>query len=185
MTSVIEEFWFRSAVVYSKLNTFMIQYFGIDKVGFFLRKIKQPRVFEVTGLLFQFEPEVSTSFGRMLGGRFNEEGTHKLIHRIFESVQKVDLFIDVGANIGEFVVSVAASQKVDEVIGFEPNPACIRSCSSSLSLNGLRNVTLIQKVLTDSPQEITFDLSGENANAHSIFDQPSIKSRTIQSSTID
>lgn len=100
---LIEEFWYGSAVIYSKISPLMIERFNIDKIGFLLRKIKRPRVIKVEGLLFQFEPEVCASFGNMLGSRFNEEGTHKLLGRVLEHFDRIDLFIDVGANIGEFV----------------------------------------------------------------------------------
>ena len=181
---MFEEFWYISAVVYSKINPFMIHHFGMDKVGFFLRKIKRPRTVNVDGLLFQFEPEVSTCFGRMIGGSFNEGGTHKLLKRVLKYVEKVDLFVDVGSNIGEFVIDVAFSGKVARVIGVEPNPGCVRSCLKSLELNALKNVQLIQKILTDSHEAVRFDMRGENANGHSIFAPPT-ESEVIYSSTLD
>lgn len=182
---MFEEFWYISAVVYSKINPFMIDHFGVDKIGFILRKIKRPRVVRVDGLLFQMNPEVSTCFAKMVGGSFNEEGTHKLLKRILKHVEKVDLFVDVGANIGEFIVDIAASGKVARVVGFEPNPGCLNSCLRSLELNRVKNVQLIQKILSASKETVKFDMGGDNAHTHSIFDRSTEASETVHTSTLD
>ncbi len=181
---IIEEFWYISAVLYSKINPFMIRHFGMDKVGFFLRRIKRARTIEVEGSLFGFDPEVSTSFGHMLGGSFNEPETHKLLKSVINNLDGIDLFVDVGSNIGEFVIDIASFDKVGRVIGFEPNLPCVKSCLKSIELNGLKKAEIRQKLLKDSKEPVTFDISGENANAHSIFTPPN-KSDVIYSSTID
>lgn len=183
--NIIEETWYLCAVIYSKFSPFLINHFGIDKLGYFLRRIRQPRILTVGPLRFHLDPEVSTCFGMMIGGRFNEEETHKLLRKILERNEKLDLFIDVGANIGEFVVTVASSNKVKNVIGFEPNPACVSSCLKSVELNGVKNVKLVQAILTDSRKAVTFNLTGRDAHLHSIFDQPLSGSEVIYSSTID
>ena len=182
---MFEEFWYVSAVLYSKINPFMIRHFGIDKVGFFLRKIKRPRAIRVDGLLFQFDPDVSTSFGNMLGGRFNEKETHKLLRRVIENFDRIDLFVDVGSNIGEFVIDIASLNQVRRIVGFEPNFPCTKSCLKSIKLNGIKKAEIRQKVLKDSREPVRFDMTGENANAHSIFTPPTDNSSVIYSSTID
>ncbi len=181
---IAEEFWYVSAFIYSRMNPFILRHFGVDKVGFFLRKIKRPRKVRVEGLFFQVEPEVSTCFGRIIGGRFNEEETHKLLRRILGSFDKIDLFVDVGANIGEFVVDMAASDKIKRVIGFEPNPYCVKSCVKSVEHNGLANVEVRQTVLKDCREEVRFDTSGDNAHLHSFLTAPP-EAKVMYTSTID
>ncbi len=179
-----EEFWYISAVIYSKINPFMIRHFHMDKVGFFLRKIKRARKIVVEGQQFQLEPEVSTCFGRMIGGKYNEGETHTLLKRILSRFDKIDLFVDVGSNIGEFLIDMASSGKVSRVIGFEPNPYCVKSCLTSVEFNRLNNVDVRQLVLNDSSEPVRFDMGGENAHLHSFLTPPP-EAEVVNSSTMD
>lgn len=181
----IEEMWYWCAVLYSRFSPFLINHFGIDKLGYFLRKIRRPRILTVGSLRFHMNPAVATSYGMLIGGKFNEEPTHTLLERILADVEKLDLFVDVGANIGEFVIAVGSSEKVRSVIGFEPNSACVASCRESVMLNGLKNVALIQKILADERKAIRFNTSGVDANAHSLFDQPTSGSTILESAMMD
>ena len=184
---ILEELWYGAAVAYAKYYTFVKHHFGIErqKLFFFVRNIRKARVIKVGGLLFQMNPEVSTSFARMLGGAFNEEGTHELLYRVIKGVESIDLFVDVGSNIGEFVVDIGSLDGVGYTIGFEPNPACVNSCLKSIELNRLKNVRVVQKILSDSRKEVHFNLHGEHAHIHSIFDQPTSESDVVDSSTLD
>jgi len=59
-----------------------------------------------------------------------------------------DLVVDVGANIGEYAIwaaKVAGPQ--GRVIAFEPNPHAISLLRRNVTLNGLKNVTIITKAV--------------------------------------
>lgn len=60
------------------------------------------------------------------------------------------LFIDVGANVGE--ISLAAANRVGEcgqVIAFEPVPDLADRLSQHVEVNGLKNVRVVRKALSD------------------------------------
>jgi FkbM family methyltransferase len=185
MRKLIDEFWYYSAVVFSRINPFLIRHFHVDKLGFFLRHLSQSRIIQVQGFSFHMDANISSCYPKLIGGKFNEEETHKFLQKVLQQFDSIDLFLDVGSNIGEFVVTVGASHKTRRVIGFEPNPLCVSSCLKSVRLNGLKNVTIIQKILTDSHEAVEFDVSGQNAHLHSVFDGAGGGSQTMYSSTLD
>lgn len=162
----------------------MIRQFGMDKIGFFLGRIRRPRVLRVGPLYFQMNPEVSSCFPLIISGRFNEEETHKFLEKILSLVGNFDLFVDVGSNIGEFIIDMASSGKVTDVVGFEPNSACVRSSTKSVELNRLKNVRVVQTLLKESAEQVKFDMSGNNAYIHSIFSPP-VGAESMRSSTLD
>jgi FkbM family methyltransferase len=74
---------------------------------------------------------------------------HLLAHRCWEphilgwltrTLQRTDVFIDVGANIGYFTVLCAPL--VERVLAFEPTSASYEYCKANVALNGLNNVEL-------------------------------------------
>jgi FkbM family methyltransferase len=77
----------------------------------------------------------------VLPGR--EEDVNELI---LSSLHKGDVFLDIGANIGYYSVLAARIVGTEgEVISVEPTPATAVVLNANLKLNGLKNVTVIQK----------------------------------------
>jgi len=81
-----------------------------------------------------------------------------------------DTFLDVGANVGYY--TLIASKLVGptgRVIAFEPDPTSFALLKRSVEANGLSNVTLVQKALSDEPGTIKLFLDETNKGAHKIF----------------
>ena len=57
------------------------------------------------------------------------------------------VFFDIGANAGFF--SLLAASKCQRVYAFEPLPANLRRVRRNIEINGLRNVSLVQKAVGD------------------------------------
>ena len=83
-----------------------------------------------------------------------------------------DTFIDIGANIGYY--TVVASKVVGDtgrVIAFEPDPVSFALLKRNVEENDCRNVTLLQKALSNSPGTLKLFLNESNKGAHRIFDR--------------
>ena len=184
---MLDLFWYSTAVVYSKVYGFFHDHFGVGlpKLGYFVGKIRKERSINVRGIKFWFTPSLPSSYGRMLGGDFNENETHVFLERILSGLSSVDLFVDVGSNIGEFVIAMGTNGRIIRVIGFEPNGECVRASRRSAELNKLSNVRVVQKLLSDSSGKRAFNTQSNGANAHSLFDTDASEKQMVECSTLD
>jgi FkbM family methyltransferase len=89
-------------------------------------------------------------------------------------VQKVlnireGVFVDVGANIGHLSINVAKNPKT-KVYSFEPEASNIKVFEKNISLNHLKNISLIKKGLSDEEGFFDFYVLGENSGGNSLLD---------------
>ena len=87
-----------------------------------------------------------------------------------DNVRPGDTVIDVGANIGYY--TLVAARKVGprgKVIAFEPDPESFSFLKRNVKANGLTNVVLEQKALSNSHGRLNLYLARENRGDHRIF----------------
>jgi FkbM family methyltransferase len=91
---------------------------------------------------------------------------------ILHTIRRGDVFVDVGANIGYYTV-IASKIVGDEghVYAFEPDPTSFAILKANVERNGLTNVTLEQKALSNEPGSLRLFLAHENKGDHRIFDE--------------
>jgi FkbM family methyltransferase len=93
------------------------------------------------------------------------------------TVQPGDIVVDAGAHVGYY--TVIASRLVGpegKVYAFEPDPANFELLRKNVQVNGLTNVVLEQKALSDRKGTIKLFLASENKGDHRIY-QPEGESR--------
>lgn len=91
---------------------------------------------------------------------------------VMHSIRPGDVFVDVGANIGYY--TVLAAKLVGEeghVYAFEPDPTSFAILKANVERNGLSNVTLEQKALSNEPGSLRLFLAPDNKGDHRIFDE--------------
>jgi FkbM family methyltransferase len=77
---------------------------------------------------------------------------------LYKGLKSNDVVIDIGANIGVYVIPLA--KKVGQVIAFEPHPKSFEMLEKSVELNQLHNVVVINKSVSDSKNhEVLLDIS--------------------------
>lgn len=74
----------------------------------------------------------------------------KLIELLFSEPY---VFIDIGANQGEFTVFVAALGKDNQVLAFEPTSQMLERLNANIAANNLQNVSVFPVGLADAAQE--------------------------------
>jgi len=91
---------------------------------------------------------------------------------ILHTIRAGDVFVDVGANIGYYTV-IAAKTVGDQghVYAFEPDPTSFAILKANVERNGLANVTLEQKALSNEPGSLRLFLAHQNKGDHRIFDE--------------
>lgn len=90
-----------------------------------------------------------------MGSRIFFRGSHSgaqldLVERLLEADS---VFVDVGANQGEFTVCAAARVSRGRVIAFEPVPALRARLERNVDANGFRNVEIHAFGLSDRPRD--------------------------------
>ena len=86
-------------------------------------------------------------------------------------IKENDVVVDIGGHIGLFSVSAAKQARKGKVYTFEPDPENFELLKSNISLNGLENVTLVNKAVSFENSKRDFFLCDDNQEAHSFFSQ--------------
>jgi FkbM family methyltransferase len=109
-------------------------------------------------------------------------------HWFVRSLRPGDTVVDAGANIGWY--TVIAGKRVGDagrVYAFEPDPEAFALLERNVRVNGLHNVVLEQKALSDAPGHIELFIAPDNKGDHRIY-QPEGEHRAsvqVEAVTLD
>jgi FkbM family methyltransferase len=136
---------------YSKLYYFVkhrLRAGNLRGFGFLSRLARRDAILTVEdGARVVFDHRASANYACLLGGHYNEPETHLFVRRVLDGVAKPCSFVDVGANIGEMLVDFARHHRVEKALAFEPSALCAGIIERSCDLNGLRNVSVVNKAV--------------------------------------
>lgn len=97
--------------------------------------------------------------------------TEAWIYRFLAEISKnkrINLFIDVGVNIGQTLIKIKSIEPDVEYIGFDPSIACISYVRKLQEVNDLNRITLIPIGLSDSIGILTLRAFGESDSRASL-----------------
>jgi FkbM family methyltransferase len=173
--------------IYSSIHHLFHRLFSINLpgLGFLFRRIKNDFVFEIKGKKMLFNHKIADNYGRLLNGNFNEPETHLFLDRVFNnSINDYFHFVDIGANIGEFVLDYSDHKKIQQLTVFEPQPEQIKVIENTISLNNFSKTKLIKKPVSNFSDEILFNFSETNSTASGITIDKNLGT-LIKATTID
>ena len=150
--------WIAIVKCYLEIYEFCLGRLGVQLrgLGFALRRIKRPFVFQTGDRKFYFEPEQAAAYSVLMVNPYPELETHLFLHRLVESHVGSLTFIDVGASIGEFVIDLAGLSKVTRVVAFEPQAASARAICRSARLNDFVHVEVVAKIIGEGQTQLAF-----------------------------
>ena len=93
--------------------------------------IKSGFSFKFKNSAFYFLPDASRSYGLLPADIANEPETHIFLNDVVNLTSEPIIFVDVGASIGEFAITMADKSRVARVYAFEPHPKTFKSLSIS------------------------------------------------------
>jgi hypothetical protein len=153
----------KSAVkIYAYLHEFFHVYFhfNIPGLGFLLRKLRHDFFIDVKGKKLYFNHKVADSYIRLINGRYNEPETHIFLDFVFANCGNNNFhFIEVGGNVGEYMIDYSANPSIKKVTIFEPQPELIKSLQRTVDTNNFLNTTLIPKPVSNKEEIVYFDFS--------------------------
>lgn len=80
----------------------------------------------------------------------NLSGERKILDNVLDNVTEVDVFYDIGANIGIYTMFVAAKIGGANVVAVEPHPTNINRLHSNAELNSFNNITILDYAFFDT-----------------------------------
>ncbi len=108
--------------------------------------------------------------------------------RLYGLVKNGTTVIDVGTNIGETLLNFAKINPDGLNIGFEPVPYLFESASGNIALNEFSNISLENLALSDTEEELVFNIANEYNSGGIYLSKPSEtdeSSATVTVTTLD
>lgn len=133
--------------------------FNIRGLGFFLRRLNKDHVVDINNLKMYMCSDIGTSYARLISGDWAEPETHVFLNSTLEILGE-STFIDIGANVGEMVLSVAKNTNLKNVFAFEPDPVCSKVININNIINDISNCFIYQKALSDSAGQLLLTAAG-------------------------
>lgn len=169
----------------AKIHEFVHERFSINirGLGYLYRKMKNDSIFIVKGKKLFFNHKIADNYGRLINGNFNEKETHYFLDKVF-IVKNNWHFVDIGGNVGEFVLDYSSNPNVSYVTVFEPQTEQQISIQKTIELNTFSKTNLIKKPVSSKAEEILFDFNLTNSTASGITSDFH-KGTKIMATTID
>jgi FkbM family methyltransferase len=135
-------------------------------LGWLLRRVRTDRVIHVDGVRLWFDHRVAASYDLLVAGELNEPETAVFLRAVLDALPEPVTFVDVGSNVGELLITLAAHPRVARAIGFEPQRFCVEACERSVELNGFPHVRLHRALVADgSVQRFASNARSPNVSA--------------------
>ena len=173
--------------LYARIHHFVHENlsFNLPGLGFLYRQLKEDFIFQFRGKKMYFNHKIADNYGRLLNENFNEPETHIFLDKVFALPEINNIhFVDIGANIGEFLIDYSNHPKISAVSAFEPQAEQIKVLQKSIELNDFQKTIVIPKPVADSTKDILFNFSSKNSTASGITEDKS-KGTIVQSTCID
>lgn len=126
--------------------------------------IKTEFDFRYKNSTFKFVPCASRSYGLLPAGIANEPETHLFLENILNLSKVPIVFVDVGASIGEFAITMADDERVQKVYAFEPHPKTFQALSASARRLG-HKIELFEAAVGESNGQLDFSTSDTSPTA--------------------
>lgn len=152
-------------------------------LGFLYRRISKDQIFKVKGYKLFFNHKIADNYGRLINGKFNEKETHYFLDKVFSSKNNWH-FVDIGGNVGEFVLDYSTNYNVNNVTVFEPQPEQQIAIQKTIELNSFSNTKLVRKPVSSKEEFILFNFNQTNSTASGITNDTE-KGKSIMATTID
>lgn len=107
---------------------------------------------------FKFLPIAARSYGLLPAGIPNEPETHRFLDAILGHSIVPVVFVDIGASVGEFVITMASKKKVAKVYAFEPHPKTFVALAASASGLG-EKIALNEAAVGEEKGEMLFPIA--------------------------
>jgi FkbM family methyltransferase len=128
-----------------------------------------------------FNHQIADNYGRLLCNNFNEPETHLFLDKVFANEHNFH-FVDIGANIGEFLLDYSDHRNLVKLTAFEPQPEQNKVLQQSILLNNFIKTTVVAKPVAEATKEILFNFNSKNSTASGITNDTGIGTKLLSTS---
>lgn len=178
---------FNVCTKYGQLHSLIHNVFGfnIPGYGYLLRKLSKNRIIQFDKKQFFFDHNIADNYARIIYGKYNEPETHSFIRNIIDSSTSKIRFVDIGANIGEFIFDFADHPNIAETVAFEPQDAQYNVIKENIRLNNFNNTEVVKKAVYDKEGTVKFNIEENNQTSSGIREEQSANFVEIPCTSID
>ena len=172
---------------YAKLYELIHKFLKINipGLGFLYRLLKKDEYFIVKGKKLFFNHKISDNYGMLINGNFNEKETHLFLDIVFDNSKINNFhFVDIGGNIGEFVLDYSDHENIKNLTVFEPQHEQSESIRETIRANNFKNVTLIERPVSNESKPVNFNINITNSTASGIIENND-NGTSFMSTTLD
>ena len=149
------------AKFFSSLFGFFHDYFhfNIRGLGFALRLINKDGIIHINGMKMYLNSKIPLSYARLISGDWAEPETHIFLNNALNHLPK-SIFFDVGANVGEMVISTSNHSNLDKILAFEPDPNCANVIRINNLINSNKNCDVHQIAISNKEGKMFLEGAG-------------------------
>ena len=139
----------------------------VRRLGLWALSRRHPREVSLDGQVFRVDPR---DFGVTF--ELHATGTYEPFTRAacLESLEPGMVFVDIGAHVGLYTLPAARAVGASgRVIAFEPHPGNRALLEENVGRNALNNVTVVAAAVSESPGEMSLQVSPFNTGDHRLY----------------
>jgi FkbM family methyltransferase len=142
-------------------------------------------VFSVKSKKLYFNHKIADNYGNLINNSFNEKETHIFLDYVLTKENgTLFQFVDIGANIGEFVLDYSDHPFVKKLTAFEPQPEQQKALEKTIALNNFEKTRLVKLPVSYMEEDILFDFNATNSTASGITTDKN-RGTILRATTID
>jgi FkbM family methyltransferase len=140
---------------------------NLKGVGFFYKHLNYEDYFRFGKKFLYYNPNVRGSYARLINGKYNEPETHIFIRNILNRFNDtVFTLVEVGGNVGEFLIDFGGEKQIEKFYVFEPQSECISALNKTVIKNNFKNVSVVPKAAYDSDGYVSFEKTESFSSSH-------------------
>tara|TARA_B100000212_G_scaffold288705_1_gene229792 strand:- start:3588 stop:4478 length:891 start_codon:yes stop_codon:yes gene_type:complete len=171
---MVDKLFFFIAKFYAFLYFYTKKFSGIriSGLGFILRLIRKPQIINYKNKKLYISPKVISSYGISIINKSQEKETEDFLDKIMDGLKgykkKVN-FIDVGSNIGIFLLKMSSYRNINFLIGFEPSIEAVEAASKTLELNNFNKFKIFNNLVGSNNKKTYYsnDIDPQRASVYS------------------
>jgi len=187
---MLDNLFFITAKTYAYFYFYIKKFTGlrIRGLGFLLRRISKPKIIRYKNKKLYLNPKVISSYGVNIINKYQEKETVLFLDLVMKSLnsshEKVN-FIDVGSNIGIFLLQMSSYENINRVVGFDPAIGCVEAAIKTLELNEFNRFKIYNNLVGSSNEEKLYsnDIDPQGASVYKTKDNK--KSKLVKQIRLD
>jgi FkbM family methyltransferase len=174
------------ATIYSKIHN--STGINIRGLGWIADKLKKDKIINFKNVKLFFNSKIPRAYPLIYANIPAEPDTHEFFERLYDNIDFKIFFINIGASVGDFAITLASNAKTEKVYAYEPNTELVKSLIISMYINNLNNLEIIPKAVSDESKKMNYyfnKIAPLSSSTIKFSDDKEIECRELETTFID